>query len=214
MRIQHWWKTKQFYGRTTTLILRTLCVMLAMVTFVFSTANAVEPVYFEPVTAPEPLETAVIKSVVENEPVAVYAMPTTDSVLLGQYYDGVTVNILAYEDDAWILADIFTYGTGGYCYIKTENLVFGDAANDVENGTHLFKLNQEVTLSTHAMGQSGELGHYEAQTVFELLGFRTNEQSGTQLPLSADTATWHIRIGDETGYAVYVDADAIQDLKP
>ena len=168
-------------------------------------ALAVEPVYFEPVEIPENPDTAVTRSHIPDELTPMYYEPSSDARLLGEYFDGVSVNIIERISDEWVFIDIHTYGAGGYGYMMVQDLVIDTETEQVAKTTELYNANVDLLLSTHAMGQSGDMGPYAAGVQVELLGFSVSEESGVERPLSIEKAGWHVKIGDETGYLIYRD---------
>lgn len=177
-------------------------------------ASEIEPVYFEPVPTPDVPEIAVTRSHSPEELVPMYYEPSTDARLLGEYFDGVSINILDHVSDEWVFIDIHTYGAGGYGYMMAQDIAFGEEAKQVKRTTITYEYTEYFILNTHAMGQSGDIGPYSSGAQLELLGLVVSERSGLERPLQMEKCNLHVKIGDITGFLQSYWPDCLRKLGP
>jgi len=150
-------------------------------------------------------EMAVTNSFDPETRVAVYSEPSISSKLIGEYFNGVSVEVLEHVSDEWVKMDIHTFGTGGNGYVMAKDIVFGDEADSVVKTTIMYvSINDYFILDTHPFGQSGEIGPFGKGESVELLGLVPwlAYEEGIEItrPLDLDGSKLHLRIGDVTGF--------------
>lgn len=188
-------------------VLITACITLLLIGTVSALAAEISPVYFDERPTPAMPEVAITQSHNPEMRVPMYAEASAEAQLLAEYFNGVSVAILEHVSDEWVLVDIRTFGTGGYGYMMAQDLVWGDESMQVEKTTLLYTASAgPFIFSTRSMGQGGDMGPYEAGVQVELLGIAVSESSGMERPLLQELGTWHVKIGEETGFLPSYDA--------
>ena len=152
------------------------------------------------------------QSGVAEERVAIYDEPSVTAWLKGEYFDGVQVVVLEYISNEWAKIDIPTYGEGGQGFVQVENIVSGSEAAGLVKTTIPCKATSSFILNTAPVGQSGDIGPFEAGTQVEVLGLTVpGEATNITRPLAFEASGKHVRIGDVTGFLIdYGDGVLIQ----
>jgi len=162
---------------------------------------------------------AVIRSLSQEERVAVYYEPSETSRLKGEYFNGVSVNILEHVSDEWVRVDITTFGDGGYGCIRLGDLAFGNEGEQVESNIIMYEsVSDFIILNTHPNGPSGDIGPFGRGEQVELLGFVVSDSktgdSGLAIkrPLVFEQCNLHVKIGDTTGFLIVYDMEGLREI--
>lgn len=163
-------------------------------------------------------EVTYTRSSITDERVPMYLEPSSSSQLIGEYFDGVAVDILELVSDEWAHMQIATSGLEGHAYqgyMHVNDLVFGELGEQVQKTTVLYmSAIDNLYLQSVLNGPGGESGPFGLNECMELIGivvpaYYYERGSEVVRPLSLDDHNLHIKTGNITGF---LDSDGF--LKP